>query len=460
MDINNIPIVKALKEYKKEAPLPLHVPGHKQLIPYDVTEVPGIDNLHNPTSSIMEAQNLAAIAFGAKQTFFLVNGTSCGIYAMILATVRLGEKLIMPRNCHRSVIGAVIMSRCSPIYFQPEIYQEFGIAVGINLEKLEQLIIENSDAKAVVITNPTYYGTCSNIKKIAQLVHKYKMLLLVDEAHGSHFCFHEKMPISAMSAGADIAVQSSHKTLTSMTQSSMLHINSDLVDIERLRFYLQIMQTTSPSHLMLASLDMARYIMQQNGHKLLEKIIFQSEKLRNQLQEREEILTLGKNTICEFGIFDIDVTRFTVKTRNNIIKGHQLENILRKDYNIQVEMSDLYSITAVFSVADKSTSFDRFGAALIDIVNKMDDYKKETVFVSEKSELPNLPEMAILPWQAVDSKKESISIKSSIGRICGEIVAPYPPGVPIIMPGEIMTEQIAGYIINYMNNKSEISVII
>ena len=458
MNIDCIPIVKSLIEYRDEGAVPFHMPGHKRgsiykkvgldflsgdLLAMDTTEVPGIDNLHCPESAILTAQNLAAEAFGADYSFFLVNGTTAGIYSMIMAAANPGDKIIIPRNCHRSVYGAVILGRLIPIYINPETDDELGIAMGIKPETVEYILEKHWDAKAVVITNPTYYGTCSDLKRIAEIVHKKGMMLLVDEAHGSHFGFNKRLPMSALEAGADITAQSTHKTLPAMTQSSMLHVKSSMVDMERLKQFLRLTQTTSPSHILLASLDAARYIMQEKGRELLDDSIDWSNWARDEINSIAGLYCLSSDRIGRYGVADLDPTRITVNFRAIGISGTEAEAILRKDFKIQVEMADLYNIVAITTIGDCRADYERFVSALKSIAGAMGSGMAET-----KAPTVSLkpPELSIMPWEAIYCEKDQVEASNSIGRICGEMIIPYPPGIPVLMPGEVITREAYEYL--------------
>lgn len=458
MNIENMPILKSILEYRDEGATPFHMPGHKRgsvykkagmellsgdLLSMDTTEVTGIDNLHCPEGAIQEAQLLAAKAFGADHSFFLVNGTTSGIYSMIMAATNPGDKIIIPRNCHRSVYGAVILGRLVPVYIAPEVDEELGIAMGIKPEAVEYILEKHRDAKAVVVTNPTFYGACSDLKKIAEIVHAKGMLLLVDEAHGSHFAFNKRLPMTALEAGADITAQSIHKTLPAMTQSSMLHVKSPEIQLEKLRFFLQLTQTTSPSHVMLASLDAARHIMQEKGSGLLEETIAWSSWARSEINSIPGLYCLGADRIGRFGIADLDPTRIVVNFNLTGISGTNAEDILRKDFKIQVEMADLYNIVAIATVGDRQEDYEKLVSALKDLARVAG---KRRLNMKASAAFVKPPELSILPWEAVYCRKEQVDADKSIGRVCGEMVIPYPPGIPVLMPGEVITEEALGYL--------------
>lgn len=458
MIYDDMPLLKSIKDYADSKALPLHMPGHKRggiykrlgldflldnILKMDTTEVPGVDNLYCPEGPVLKAQSLAAKSFGADHTFFLINGTTSGIYAMIMATTNPGDKIIIPRNAHRSAISAAILGRLHPVYILPEIDCQMGIAMGIKPETVEKALMENPDAKAVLITNPTYYGACSDIESIANIVHSYGKVFLVDEAHGSHFIFHESLPKCAMNAGADMAAQSTHKTLPSMTGSSMLHVKRDRVDLEKLRFFLQLVQTTSPSHVMLASLDAARYIMDKRGHMLLDKCIKYSNMVRYEINNNTKFYCLDNDKKGHHGIYDIDPTRITVCVKKGGIIGSKAENILREKFNIQMEMSDIYNIVAITTAADDEDVYNRLTEAILMLSHEADIDKRDLYI-----EPPNcLPKEEIAPFEAIYRDTKIMDIKESIGYVCAEMAIPYPPGIPVIMPGERINQEIVNYLI-------------
>jgi arginine/lysine/ornithine decarboxylase len=460
---NDMPILKSLKQYADSNILPFHMPGHKRgmifhrlglehllddIIEMDTTEVPGVDNLHSPEGAIMEAQNLAARAFGADHTFFLINGTTSGIYAMILAATNPGDKILIPRNAHRSAVSGTILGKLQPVYMMPEIDPYMEIPMGIKASTVENALEHHPDARAVLITNPTYHGVCSDIEDIARVVHERGKLLLVDEAHGSHLSFHAQLPPSAMEAGADMAAQSTHKTLPSMTGSSMLHVKEGKVDIDKLKFFLQLVQTTSPSHVMLASLDVARYIMEKRGHMLLEECIKYSNKVRNEINDKSSFYCLGRDKIGNYGIHDIDPTRITICLRRGGISGVKGEEILRSKYNIQMEMSDAHNIVAITSVADDEKSYMSLLKAVLDM-EQWSNNEERTLY---RAEFPNsAPVCPISPYEAVYSQAEYIDIEKSPGRISAEMAVPYPPGIPVLMPGEYIEKDIIDYLRQCIN---------
>ncbi|MDF2520668.1 MAG: aminotransferase class I/II-fold pyridoxal phosphate-dependent enzyme [Clostridia bacterium] len=470
MDYKDIPILKALKDYAEEGLSYFHMPGHKggnvfkktgltefdiELLRMDVTEVPGIDNLHCPEGAIETAQERAAKAFGAEHTFFLVNGTTGGIYSMIMAATKPGDKVIIPRNCHRAVTGAVILGKLHPVYISPEFDVRLEIASGISTEAVLKAVQQNPDAKAVVVTNPTYYGVCSDLEKLAEIAHSHNMLLLVDEAHGAHFAFNKRLPKSALECGADMVAQSTHKTLTSMTQSSMLHVRSERVDIDKLKLFLQLTQTTSPSHILLASLDTARYIMQEKGEKLLDDVIDWCDSFRKEMEAVKGIHCLGSKDIGRDGIYDFDRTRLTVNLSELNISGTEADKLLRSKFKLQVEMADLNNIVAICSVGDTESDIEKLAQALKHIASDAPEKHKTSGY--KPKIYSKIPKMELMPWEAVYRQSEDVPLMQSVGCISGEMIIPYPPGIPIVMPGEVITREILDYALDCLYNGIKIN---
>lgn len=446
------PLYDALMEYVKKETVPFHMPGHKQgrvlpkeyienLAKIDLTEVPGLDNLHNPDGAILEAEKLAAKAFGSKQAFFLVNGSTAGIYAAMYAVLNPTDKVLVMRNSHKSVYNGVVLTQSIPVYLLPEIDYENGIAMGIDVEKIEEVLQKERDVKAVVVTHPNYYGFCSDIEKIVDIVHKYGKILIVDEAHGAHFPFSNNLPKTSIKAGADIVVQSLHKTLTSFTQTSILHLNSDRVDVDRLKYSLSLFQSTSPSYILMSSIDMAREYMEKEGKKRLEEIIQLSLYARREIGKIEEMKCLGEDVVGRYGIVDFDVTKLTISVKNLGIEGPEAEDFLRRECNIQVEMSDVYNILAMVTVGDD----EKRVKMLLEGLKKLSKNRKRVKF-GDRILFPSLPEMVLTPSEAVRKKKVRVPFEKAEGAISADFVTPYPPGVPLICPGERIEKDMVKYI--------------
>ena len=454
------PVLEAMKEHLLNRVVPFDVPGHKggrgnteltdflgkSCLKADVNSMKPLDNLCHPVSVIREAQELAAEAFGAEHAFFIVNGTTGSVQTMIMTACKAGEKIIMPRNVHRSAINALVVNGAVPVYVNPGTNKELGIPLGMSVENVKQAIEANSDAKAVLINNPTYYGVCSDLKAIVELAHEHNMLALVDEAHGTHFYFGEDMPISAMAAGADMAAVSMHKTGGSLTQSSILlcgpHINGDYV-----RQVINLTQTTSGSYLLISSLDIARKNLALNGREIFRKTVQFAEYARNEINKLGGYYAFGKELCDNDAFYDFDKTKLSVHTRDIGLAGIEVYDILRDDYGIQIEFGDIGNILAIISAGDRALEIERLISSLSEI-KRLYSRDKSGMFDHEYIN----PEVITAPQKAFYSKKRSVPINESSGMVCGEFVMCYPPGIPILAPGEKITDEIINYI-NYAKEK-------
>lgn len=458
LDQCKTPLFDALMEYVDRKTIPFHVPGHKKGVgideefkkfigenPFkiDVTVFKLVDSLHHPTGPIKKAQELAADAYGSKASFFCIHGTSGAIQAMIMSVVKSGDKIIIPRNVHKSVTSGIILSGATPVYMQPELDKRVGIAHGVTPETVEKALKENPDAKAVLIINPTYYGVATDIKKIADIVHSYDIPLIVDEAHGPHLGFNNKLPMSSIEAGADICCQSTHKIIGALTQCSLLHVGSERIDVNRVQQILSLLQTTSPSYILMASLDCARRQIALNGKELLDKAINLANYAREEINKIPGFYCFGKEIIGNPGVFAIDPTKITITCRDLGITGFQLDMILSNKYHIQLELSDLYNGLAVGSFGDTKENIDALINALKEISQ---EYKNNENKKSDFIDIPAIPEQVQIPREAFNSEKVVLPLKDSRGRISGEFLLAYPPGIPVLCPGEIITEEIINYI--------------
>lgn len=441
------PIIKGLIKYNNENNVRFHMPGHKgrtiyelgELIPQiDVTEVDGTDNLQNPQDIIKVSQDRAAELYGVKETLFSVNGTTAGIYVAITAVTKPGDEILIQRNCHKSVYNGMVLGRLKGHYIYPKYDEENDILTYIDPNDIEDILSRNQRIKAVVITYPSYFGICSDIETIAEIVHKHNRLLIVDEAHGSHLIFNDKLPISAEEAGADIVIQSTHKTLPAYTQSSMVHINTDRVNVDRVKKHMTIYQSTSPSYILMASLDMAMGYMKSHGKDRLNEVLKYIDDFNNKVAKLKgiKIFTGDKN-------YSFDKTKILLRATDLGFTGNDLENILRKEYNIQLEMADLYYGLAMISVLNEKEDFDKLYLALKDIS------EKNTKFIKEKP-IKNIkyiyPEEEMPIFEAFYKDSREIELNKSKGQISADYIIPYPPGVPILAPGEKITEDTIEYI--------------
>lgn len=459
------PIIDRLLTLNKENIVSFHVPGHKNgrtygefsyknyqdiLYNLDTTEIPGTDNLHNPKDVIMESQKRASRVFNSEETFFLVNGSTSGIYSMIMASTCPGDQILIDRNCHQSVINASILGDLRPTYIYPHIDIEKGISLGICPEDIERELIKNKDIKAVVLTYPNYYGITCDLKKIGEIVHKYDKILLIDEAHGAHLGLSKSLPDTALGCGADAVVQSTHKTLPSFTQSSMLHIQGDRIDREKLKLMLRIHQSSSPSYLLLSSLDFAVHIYETEGPYLMEKLLENMDYLRHELSKIDRIDMMGREIVGSCGVKDIDPTRLWFGIKG--ISGYELEERLRGEFKIQVELSNHYGVLAIGSIGTKKEDLDQ----LLDAVYRIaqEDLFEETR--EEKNYSYKVPKQIFTPREALYRPKRKILLKESINKISGEYIIPYPPGIPIIIPGERINHETLEYVSKMVAEGKEI----
>lgn len=455
---NETPLFDALMEYVNRDTIPFHVPGHKKGVgvdsqfkkfigenPFkiDVTVFNLVDSLHHPTGPIKEAQALAADAYGADATFFSIHGTSGAIQAMIMSVVGEGDTIIVPRNVHKSVTAGIILSGAIPVYMQPELDKTLGIANGVLPETVEKTLRENPHAKAVLIINPTYYGVSTDLKSIADIVHSYDIPLIVDEAHGPHLKFSDRLPMSAMEAGADLCSQSTHKIIGAMTQGSLLHVRTKYVDIERVQAIMNLLQTTSPSYILMASLDTARRQIALEGEELLEYAINLAEETRDRINKIPGFYCYGKELLGNPGVYAIDPTKICITCRNLGITGFDLDMILSNKYHIQMELSDLYNVLAVGSFGDTRENMDKLIEALTEISSEyMNKEKRKSDFL----DIPDIPKQVLIPREAFNGQKTSVPLDDSVGQVSGEFLMAYPPGIPILCPGEVITEEIVQYV--------------
>ncbi len=465
LDQTQTPLFDALKEYVDNNTIPFHVPGHKKgqgmdnkfknfvgtnVLSIDVTVFKQVDSLHKPTGPIKFAQELAADAHNADSTFFSIHGTSGAIQAMIMSVVNQGDKLLIPRNVHKSITAGVILSGAIPIYMHPEIDDAVGVALNVTPQTVKETLEQNPDAKAVLIVNPTYYGVSTDIVKIAEIVHEYNIPLIVDEAHGPHLHFNNKLPICAMDAGADICAQSTHKIVGSLTQSSLLHVRKGLVDVNRVKTVISLLQTTSPSYILLASLDVARMQMAVNGKELLDRTIDLAQYARKKINDIHGYYCFGEEVLKKPSAYAFDPTKITITCKDLGISGYELERILAEKYFIQPEMSDLYNILCVFSIGDTKESVDA-------LINALDEISNDECCKLGKKiniiDMPNIPQSVLTPRDAFNSTTVSIPLADSLGQISAEFLMAYPPGIPILCPGEIITKEIVDYVQELKNAK-------
>lgn len=409
----------------------------------DLINIAPLDDLHHPKAMIKEAHELAAEAFGADHTFFSVQGTSGAIMAMIMATCNPGDKIIVPRNVHKSVLAAIIFAGAIPVFIHPVMDEKLGIAHGITVKAVQKALDKHPDAAALLVINPTYFGIAGDLRQIVRTAHNYEVPVLVDEAHGVHIGFHEEMPMSAMQAGADMAATSVHKLGGSLTQSSILNVREGLVDVNRVKTILSMLTTTSTSYILLASLDMARQHLALHGHQMAEQAMKMAESAREQINKIPRIHCVGREILGKPATFAMDSTKLLIHVRELGVTGWEVENWLRDKYQIEVEMSDLYNILCFITAGDTEETISTLINALHHLAIEFAHAEAaEPVAVS----LPNIPSLSLSPRDAFYAETEVIPLKEAAGRIITEFIMVYPPGIPILMPGEVVTQENIDYI--------------
>ncbi|WP_213422385.1 aminotransferase class I/II-fold pyridoxal phosphate-dependent enzyme [Bhargavaea massiliensis] len=452
------PLFDALLKHRNRHPIQFHIPGHKKgrgmdpafrefagdnILSVDLINIAPLDDLHSPKGAIHKAQELAAKAFGADYTFFSVQGTSGAIMTMILSVCEPGDKIIVPRNVHKSVMSAIVFAGAVPVFIHPEVDPELGISHGISAEAAETALAAHPDAKGLLVINPTYYGVCADLERIVDISHGYGIPVLVDEAHGVHIHFNDSLPVSAMQAGADMAATSVHKLGGAMTQGSVLNVREGLVSTKRVQSILSMLTTTSTSYPILASIDCARRQLAMHGSDLLYETIRLAKDARKRINKIPGLWCPGRELIRSSATYDIDPTKLLVSVKDLSITGSQAEVWLRENANIEVELSDLYNILCILTIGDTGKEV----SLLVNALKRMAD-----TFAPDGSErppfvaLPEIPALALTPRDAFYAQTEAIPLDEAEGRISAEFIMVYPPGIPIVIPGEIVTQDNIDYI--------------
>ncbi len=448
------PLAEALQNYKKSRVVSFDVPGHKQgkgnksLVEYfgeacvsiDVNSMKPLDNLIHPVSVIKQAEDLAAQAFGAGHAFLMVGGTSSSVQTMVMTTCKDGDKIIMPRNVHRSAINALILSGAVPVYVDPGTDQKLGIPLGMSITAVKEAIHNNPDAKAILVNNPTYYGVCGDLRQIVKLAHAAGMLVLADEAHGTHLYFGKDLPVPAMAAGADMAAVSMHKTGGSFTQSSLLLVSPSF-DPGEVRRTINLTQTTSASYLLMASLDLSRRNLALNGVDIFNKVVNLAEYARHEVNAIGGYYAFNRELCNGDNFYAFDPTKLSIHTRSIGLAGIEVYDLLRDEYNIQIEFGDLGNMLAILSVGDRAMEIERLIAALAEIKRL---YARDPIGMLENEYVE--PVVVTTPRTAFYAPKHSLPLANSLGHISGEFVMCYPPGIPILAPGEKITAAALDYI--------------
>ena len=449
------PVYEALEKLKKRRVVPFDVPGHKRgrgnpelvellgekCVSLDVNSMKPLDNLCHPVSVIKEAEELAAEAFRADHAFFMVGGTTSSVQGMVLSCCKAGDKIILPRNVHKSVINALVLCGAIPVYVNPEVDNRLGISLGMEVSEVEKAIVANPDAVAVLVNNPTYYGICSDLRSIVKIAHAHNMLVLVDEAHGTHLYFGENLPVCAMDAGADMASVSMHKSGGSLTQSSLL-LTGKNVNWEYVSQIINLTPTTRASYLLMSSLDISRRNLVLRGKESFARVAALADYAREEINRIGGYYAFSKELINGDSIYDFDTTKLSIHTLEIGLAGIEVYDILRDEYDIQIEFGDIGNILAYLSIGDRIQEIERLVSALAEVKRR---YQKDKTGMLSQEYIE--PEVIMSPQDSFYAEKEAVPIRESEGRICSEFVMCYPPGIPILAPGEKITKDVIEYIL-------------
>lgn len=455
-------LIHKLKEYAGSDMYPFHMPGHKRTgdmgfpdpFTMDITEVDGFDNLHHPEGILKSSMDWAAQVYGADQTYYLVNGSSSGILSAVCGAVPRGGRILVSRNCHKSVYHGICLNQLKASYVYPQEIDGLGIQGGILPSDVDMMLKRYMDTQAVLIVSPTYDGVVSDIKGIAQVVHRAGLPLIVDEAHGAHFRYGEMFPVSALDLGADVVIQSVHKTMPSLTQTALLHIRNNrpdrgcYADQERIDRYIHMVQSSSPSYVLMASIENSIYQMERMDMEPYRREIM---KLRERLKGMGCLRLVDTNIIGQYGIHDLDVSKIVVSTRKSSLTGADLDRVLRREYHLEMEMCGADYVTAITTVMDSGEGLERLGDALTRIDSQLTDagYKPDGRSGDQKSVYSMRCDTAMSMGEAMEEKMASVGLEDSAGCISGEFVYIYPPGIPIVAPGEWISRPILEVILEY-----------
>lgn len=448
---NKTPLYTALCGYSKEKTTHFDVPGHKknkglggiysnELMAFDANSTKELDMLSNPSGVIAEAEALLADAFNVDYAFMLVNGSTFGVLTMIMSTVGPKEKIIMPRNIHKSAINGVILSGAIPIFIDPEIDFEYGIANAITFNSVKKAIKEHPDVKALFLINPTYFGAVPDLKAIISLCRRKNITVLADEAHGAHFPFYDELPSSACQFGADMTTISLHKTGGSLTQTSVLLLNEYSYKRHQIRSVINLMQTTSASYLLMASIDLARKELVLNGEKIYGELFPVIEEAKQKINNIKGLSCITRDNINGDGIHDYDETKIVIKVNELGLSGFEVYDILKERFHIQMELAETYCVLAIVGIGDTKENIVKLVDALAQLSEE--NFGKKKPFTVQMKDFFEKPKTVISPREAFYAPKHIVSIDDAVGEICGESLMIYPPGIPLIIPGERVTEKI------------------
>lgn len=463
-----------LIEYGKSGNYAFHMPGHKRndrllegMDPFqvDITEITGFDNLHHAEEIIKISMENAARYFGTDRTWFLVNGSSCGILAAIHSITDIGDSIVIGRNCHKAVYNAALLRNLDVKYLYPDYIEEYGINGGYNPNNLEKIFAENKNVKAVVITSPTYDGIISDVKTIAEITHRNGAVLIVDEAHGAHLGISDKLPVPAYEREADLVIESVHKTLPSLTQTALLHLCGDKVRAEKIEESLGIYETSSPSYLFMGSIDKCIRQLQTNGKEQMDDLLITVNQFRDIVNTCRHIRVPGKELKGKDNVFDVDATKIIIYVDSNVSSGKILADILREKYHFEMEMVSVSYVLGITTISDNKREIIRLANALKEIDKEFQNKRlKEDKCCGKPDKAEQRLQMNLLEnkmelsvYEADKKSTEAIRIENSAGRVTAEFLYLYPPGIPLLVPGEVISEELLQQIKEYKSKKMNIN---
>ncbi|HOO97122.1 MAG TPA: DegT/DnrJ/EryC1/StrS family aminotransferase [Caldisericia bacterium] len=456
LDQSVVPLVDAVSSYVNENRLAFHMPGHMRggikpqpfddifndsIFKFDLTEVDGLDYLHKAEGVIAKAQELAADAYGVRKTHFLINGTTVGVHAMMLSSVGQGEKIMLQRNSHRCTVGGLILGGIEPVYINPEFNSYFGEYTAIAPKTLKDALKRHPTTKALLLTTPNYFGLASDVQTLSSLAMINGVRVLVDEAHGAHFVFHPDMPMSAIRCDVDMVTHSAHKTLPTFTQSSFLHVITSRAITDRLRMNLTVLQSSSPSYLLMCMLDATRRFMAIHGQEALSQTIEMASWLRDEINKIEPLKCPGSEVVDNYTVTGFDKTKITIDVSRLGLSGWEVEKVLNKEYGVEIELSDSQNILLFLTVGSKWENIRKLPDILKDLIKQTGTKEKGEVL-----RLPEIPPLEMLPRKAFYSQSEWISLENTVGMVCADVICPYPPGIPVLIHGELITKDTVDYI--------------
>ena len=456
-------LLKKLRKYSKKKIYPFHMPGHKRLFLHhylgplyaiDITEIEGFDDLHDPKGIILDSMRKASKLYQADETFFLINGSTAGILSAISGTVGQNDKIVIARNSHKSAYNAIFLRKADPVYIYPSYLKEVKIWGSVSACEVEKMLDANPECKAVFITSPTYEGIISDIKSIADVTHSRGVPLIVDEAHGAHLGLSKRFPESAVHLGADIVIQSIHKTLPFPTQTALLHINGNLVDRNKIKKYISMFQTSSPSYVLLAGIDEGLNFIEKNKSRLFKKLEDNLDIFLNQCNQLKYFKIFQKSMMTRDYIFEKDNSRIVVTWNEIEVTGSYIMKLLSENFGIQIEMAEVNYIIAIAGIMDTKEGFKRFYSALEEIEKLIEQEEKNIKKSSIKKVefVINPPEIRFLPSEIEGKKIENILLEKAIDRVVADYIYLYPPGVPLVIPGEILSKELISHLVQYLES--------